>query len=97
MADLDGEPLPRWPEDIAGGSFGIVESGQLMHLVALGRAVAVVPRSIRGNLRHDLVGVPVPDAPPTTLVLAWPQDARSRALAAFVRTAAEVARRAGRP
>ncbi len=93
MADLDGEPLPRWPGAVPEGFSRIAESGQLMHLVALGRAVAVVPESIRANLRHDVVGVPVADAPPTTLVLAWPRDARSRALATFVRAAAEAARR----
>ncbi|MBO4270021.1 LysR family transcriptional regulator [Microbispora triticiradicis] len=95
MADLDREPLPRWPPRAApDGSYRMAESGQLMHLIALGRAVAVVPESVRANLRHDLVGVPVADAPPTTLVLAWPEGSRSRALAAFVRSAAEAARTA---
>ncbi|WP_182886401.1 LysR family transcriptional regulator [Microbispora sp. H10885] len=94
MADLDREPLPRWPRAAPDGTYRMAESGHLMHLIALGRAVAVVPESVRANLRHDLVGVPVADAPPTTLVLAWPEGSRSRALAAFVRSAAEAARTA---
>jgi hypothetical protein len=42
-------------------------------------------------LRHDLVGVPVIDAPATTLLLAWPETARSQALAAFVQAASDTA------
>ncbi|WP_214317876.1 LysR substrate-binding domain-containing protein [Nonomuraea sediminis] len=61
-----------------------------MQLIALGRAVAVVPESVRGQLRADLTCVPVLDAPPTTVVLAWPEQARSPALAAFVRAASGV-------
>jgi DNA-binding transcriptional LysR family regulator len=71
--------------------FGLAE--RLMQLIALGRAVSVVPTSIRGHLRSDLVSVPVLDAPATTLVLAWPEGSRSRALAAFVRVASAVAAR----
>jgi DNA-binding transcriptional LysR family regulator len=62
-----------------------------MQLVALGRTVAVVPASVRSQLRADLTCVPVADAAPTTLVLAWPEGRRSRALAAFVRTAVATA------
>jgi hypothetical protein len=56
--------------------------------------VAVLPSSIRGQLRDDLVAVPVDDAEPTTLVLASPERATSPALAAFVRAATAVAGRA---
>lgn len=35
--------------------------------------------------------MPVRDAEPTTLVLAWPETSRSRALAAFVRATAAAA------
>ncbi|QKW40576.1 LysR family transcriptional regulator [Actinomadura sp. NAK00032] len=89
MADLDGEVLPygRGPGD----GPRIHDGGQLMQLIALGRAVAVLPASMRGLLRDDLAAVPVRDAPPTTLVLAWPEASRSRALAAFVRAAADAA------
>ncbi|MEU8342762.1 transcriptional regulator, LysR family [Actinomadura meyerae] len=92
MADLDGEPRPRGRGPGEGPGAG--DGGQLMQLIALGRAVAVLPASMRGLLRDDLAAVPVRDAPPTTLVLAWPEASRSRALAAFVRSAADAAARA---
>ncbi|WP_185930956.1 MULTISPECIES: LysR family transcriptional regulator [unclassified Streptomyces] len=91
--DFAGEPLPRWPGAAEDGSHGpeVHDLGQLLHLIALGRMVAVLPASIRGQLRDDLVAVPVDDAEPTTLVLAWPEHATSPALAAFVRAAVAVA------
>ena len=64
--------------------------GRLMQLIALGRLVAVVPESLAGQLRRDLTCVPVEDAPPSTLLVAWPERSRSRAVAAFVRAAAAV-------
>jgi DNA-binding transcriptional LysR family regulator len=102
MADLNGETMPRWPErrrdgrPSASGLSGVLgpevgEVGQLMQLIALGRTLAVVPESARGVARGDLTCVPVLDAPATTLLLAWPESSRSRALAAFVRVAAAVA------
>jgi DNA-binding transcriptional LysR family regulator len=97
MADLDGEPLPRAPERPGGPA--VSDGGQLMQLIALGRAAAVLPASMRGLLRDDLVAIPVTDAAPTTLVLAWPEASRSRALAAFVRSTVAAAaefRRAAR-
>ncbi|MEQ7127882.1 hypothetical protein ABN034_25635 [Actinopolymorpha sp. B11F2] len=62
-----------------------------MQLIALGQVIAALPESVRDHLRHDLVHVPVIDAEPTTLVLAWPEGSRSRALATLVRAAACVA------
>ncbi|TDD76753.1 LysR family transcriptional regulator [Actinomadura darangshiensis] len=92
MADLDGEALPRAPYGRAGpDGLQISDGGQLMQLIALGRAVAILPASMRGLLREDLTAVPVRDADPTTLVLAWPETSRSRALAAFVRSTTTVA------
>ncbi|AZP22609.1 LysR family transcriptional regulator [Streptomyces aquilus] len=93
LNDFAGESLPRWPGAPEGDPPGLEvdDLGQLLHLIALGRMVAVLPASIRGQLRDDLVAVPVDDAEPTTLVLAWPEHATSPALAAFVRAAAAVA------
>ncbi|MFI6317537.1 LysR family transcriptional regulator [Nonomuraea sp. NPDC050556] len=89
MADLAGEPLPRWPgmsaEDAAGPL--VRDSGQLLQLIALGQAVAVMPDSVRRHLTDDLVAVPVLDGPVTTILVAWPERSRSRAVAAFVRAA----------
>lgn len=92
MADLDGEAFPRFPG--AGGDGPLVrDGGQLMQLIALGRAVAVLPESARRHLRADLVAVPVSDGPPTAIAVAWPEWSRSRAVAAFARAAARVAAR----
>ncbi len=92
LADLDGgdAPVARYGHGLDGLP-PVTDGGQLMQLIALGRAVAVLPESMRGLLRDDLVAVPVRDAAPTTLVLAWPEASRSRALAAFVRSTAAVA------
>lgn len=92
LADLAGETLPRWYGAPPGAvTPDATELGHLMQNVALGRAVAVVPESKRATMRADLVAVPVLDAPPTTLLLAWPEGRRSPALAAFVRVAVAVA------
>ncbi|MEU5885116.1 LysR family transcriptional regulator [Spirillospora sp. NPDC047279] len=91
MSDLDGEPLPRWRGVPGSGRPDAPEVGdpsEVMQLIALGRMAAVVPESARLHLRRDLVCVPVVDAAPVTVLLAWPENARSPALAAFVRTAA---------
>jgi len=80
LADLDGEPQLH---DVGGPE--VRDAGQLMQLVALGQLVAVVPASAQRNARSDVVFVPVLDAPTTTLVLAWPESSRSRAVAAFLR------------
>jgi DNA-binding transcriptional LysR family regulator len=91
IAALPGLPLPRWP-----GPDGTYPDGpgpqvrdhtQLLQLIALGRACAIVPESARAQLRDDLVAVPVLDAPMVTTVIAWPPHSRSRAIAGLVRTA----------
>jgi len=53
----------------------------------VGRAVAVVPESVRARIHSGLVFRPLPDAPPATIVVVWPQHSRSRQVAAFVRAA----------
>ncbi len=58
---------------------------QLMEVVALGQAVALVPWSVASaNRRTDVVYRPVTDASPYTYAIAWPQGDRSRAVATFV-------------
>ncbi len=85
-ADLVGEPLHRAP-----GRPRVDSIPELMHRVALGETVAVLPRSLTTPLRDDLVGLPVLDAPPITLVLAWPSHSTSPAVAALARAAAATA------
>ncbi|TDC73828.1 LysR family transcriptional regulator [Streptomyces hainanensis] len=97
LSDLRGETMPPWPSRPVGSIAGqnVIDVGQLMQLIALGRTIAVVPESVRDVMRQDgVVCRPVLDAPPTTVVLAWQQDNCSTAVAAFVRAATEVAVRA---
>jgi DNA-binding transcriptional LysR family regulator len=95
LADLKDEVMPRWaglPGDRGDGP-EVRDAGQLLQLIALGHAVAVLPESARAYLGGDVVAVPVLDVPPTTMMVAWPEWSRSPALAAFVRTATETAGR----
>jgi len=91
VAALPGLPLPVWPgpdgtyPDRPGPQ--VRDHAQLLQLIALGRASAILPESCRTQLSRDLITVPVPDAPTVTTVIAWPPHSRSRALAALVRTA----------
>lgn len=93
MADLDGEILPRWPGTPPGSATGplVRDPSHLLQLIALEQTIAVLPASVRQDLRRDLVCVPVSDAPSITVALAWPERSTSRALAAFVRAAATIA------
>lgn len=94
MADitaLPGLPLPRWPDRDGtyppGPGTQVRDHAQVLQLVALGRACAVLPESCGAQLHDDLVAVPVLDAPAVTTVIAWPPHSRSRAVADLVRTA----------
>lgn len=83
----------RAPSDqpIAGPS--IQDSSQLVEVVALGQAVALVPRSLaEHHPRPDVAYRPVVDASPYLISAAWAAGARSRRVADFVRTASELTR-----
>ncbi|NKX89658.1 LysR substrate-binding domain-containing protein [Nocardia coubleae] len=88
LSDL---PLPRWLR--RDGSFPdgrgpeVRNYSQLMQLIALGRACAVVPESLRAQLSDAFAVVPVSDAPPVTTVICWPPHSRSKAVADLVRIA----------
>ncbi|MCP9951199.1 LysR family transcriptional regulator [Actinomadura madurae] len=94
MADvtaLPGLPLPRWPG--LDGTYAdgpgpeVRDHAQLLQLITLGRASAVLPESVRTHLHEGLTTVPLLDAPLVTTVIAWPPHSRSRPLAALVRVA----------
>lgn len=83
-------PAPRWRQ-----SDGTVPQGpgpvvrdqvQLAQLVSLGRTAAVVPEAC-GRSASGVAVVPVLDAPPVTLVIAWPAHGASAAVHELVRTA----------
>ena len=83
MTDLAGENLHRKPSD----SGAMKSISELMHLVALGRKVAVLPAVLTRPLRDDLVAVPMADLPPVALLLAWPAHSTSPSVAGLVRAA----------
>jgi LysR family transcriptional regulator, benzoate and cis,cis-muconate-responsive activator of ben and cat genes len=87
MADLADEQLPHWPGKPPNGGPLVQDDAQLMQLIALGRTIALLPRSVEHHLRTDLTCVPVTDGPVSTLAIAWPEDSRSKALAALVEAA----------
>jgi DNA-binding transcriptional LysR family regulator len=89
-ADLTGEVFPRWTTDAPGNGPVITDTGQVAELIALGRMIAVLPESVACRLGRDLVAIPV-DGRQTTLLAVWPEERHDRALAAFIRTAAEIA------
>jgi DNA-binding transcriptional LysR family regulator len=93
MADLADEVLPHWPGQPPNGGPAVQDNAQLMQLIALGRTVAVLPASAEQHLTPELTCVPVGDGPLSTLAIAWPEDARSRRLAALVEAAVECAER----
>ncbi|WP_051781834.1 MULTISPECIES: LysR family transcriptional regulator [unclassified Streptomyces] len=99
LADLAGEQLPRWPGDDDDATDDcppqVRDIAQLMQLVALGRLVAILPESVRRSAWPDVVCVPLLDAPPTAVVVAWPERTTSRAVAALIRAGAEAAEAAG--
>lgn len=84
-------PLPRWPEPDGSYSDGpgpqVRDHTQLLQLISLGLACAVVPESLQSQLREEHASVPVSDAPTVTTVVAWPPHSTSQALADFIGTA----------
>ncbi|MFI1509602.1 LysR family transcriptional regulator [Streptomyces sp. NPDC020597] len=95
LADLTGEQLPRWPGDDADAADGrppeVRDVSQVMQLVALGQVVAILPESVRRRAWPDVACVPLLDAPPTAVVVAWPERTTSRAVAALIRASADAA------
>ncbi|GAA3430876.1 LysR family transcriptional regulator [Kutzneria kofuensis] len=87
LADLAGRPGPgdvdaRRQLDLA----------QIFSLVELGKIVWFPPLSVsRRHARPGIVYRPVRDLDPVTITVAWPREARSPAVAAFVRAATTVA------
>jgi DNA-binding transcriptional LysR family regulator len=94
MADVNALtdlPLPRWPRRDGTYADGpgpqVRDHTQLFQLIALGLACAVVPESLRTQVRDGHAVVPVSDAPAVTTVIAWPPHSTSKGLADLVRTA----------
>ncbi|MFC4330579.1 LysR family transcriptional regulator [Streptomyces andamanensis] len=90
-AELAEETLPRWTGVPGGDGTGpeVADVVQLFQMVAVGRTVGMLPRSLVVPAPAGLVCVPVADAPPSRLVLAWNERDRRPLVASFVAAALE--------
>ena len=92
VRDVPDLPIARWPR--LDGSYPdgpgpeVHTQSQLAQLVALGRALLVIPASSRAWQWPEHVAVPVVDAPEITTVIAWPAASTSPAVGSLVRSAA---------
>jgi len=89
MSDLEGETLPSWKGIPGGDGTGpeVADVLQLLHMITLGRMIAVLPRSLVDPLAAGVVCVPVTDAPPSHLVLAWNEQDHRPLVKSFVAAA----------
>ncbi|MFE9611222.1 LysR family transcriptional regulator [Streptomyces sp. NPDC006012] len=96
MSDLQGETLPRGKGIPEGDGTGpeVADVTQMLQMIAVSRMIGVLPRSLVQAVPAGLVCLPVTDAPPSRLVLAWNEQDRRPVVASFV-AAALNARRGG--
>ncbi|GAB3968256.1 LysR family transcriptional regulator [Actinoallomurus acanthiterrae] len=89
MSDLEGETLPHWKGIPGGDGTGpeVTDVIQLFHMITMRRMIGVLPRSLVEPAPDGLVLVPVTDAPPSRLVLAWNEQDRRPLVASFVAAA----------
>ncbi|MEV0701947.1 LysR family transcriptional regulator [Saccharopolyspora sp. NPDC050389] len=89
MSDLDGETLPRWKGIPGGDGTGpeVADVVQLLHMITVNRMIGVLPRSLVEPVSTGLIRIPVTDAPPSRLVLAWNEQDRRPLVASFVAAA----------
>ncbi|WP_067666496.1 LysR family transcriptional regulator [Nocardia miyunensis] len=94
MSDLEGETLPCWkglPGDEGTGPV-VSDVVQMMHMISVDRMIAILPRSLVENIPPDLVCIPVSDAPPSHLVLAWNEHDHRPSVTSFVAAALRACR-----
>ncbi|AJT41014.1 LysR family transcriptional regulator [Psychromicrobium lacuslunae] len=88
---IPGLPLPRWPGPDGsypeGAGPQVRDFTQLIQLIMLGRACALLPESLGTTLGDDYAVLPVPDAAAVITVMAWPAHSKSRAVADLVSAA----------
>ncbi|MGW7531609.1 LysR family transcriptional regulator [Amycolatopsis sp. NPDC054798] len=94
LSDLDGETLPSWKGVPGAEGTGpeVADVVQLLHLISLERMVGVLPRSLVDQVPPGVVCVPIADAPPSQLVLAWNEQDRRPQVASFVNAALDSVR-----
>jgi DNA-binding transcriptional LysR family regulator len=93
LSDLEGEILPSWKGIPGGDGTGpaVADVLQMMHMITVSRMIAVLPRSLVEGVPASLVCIPVTDAPPSRLVLAWNEQDRRPLVASFVAAALKAA------
>ncbi|MGW2282984.1 LysR family transcriptional regulator [Streptomyces sp. NPDC001770] len=100
LADLAGRNLPggapanagRTAPHRPGATSSASNLSEIFNLVETGSTVFFAPASVaRRNPRPGVAYRPVIDLPDCTLAVAWPQEARSPAVAALVRAACTIA------
>ncbi|MEY9856145.1 DNA-binding transcriptional LysR family regulator [Catenulispora sp. GAS73] len=76
------------------GSAGneIADVVQMLHLIAATGVIEVLPRSLVASLPAGVLCVPVLDAPPSHIVLAWNEQDRRPSVASFVAAALKAVR-----
>jgi DNA-binding transcriptional LysR family regulator len=89
LSDLEGETLPSWKGIPGGDGTGpkVDDVLQMFHMITVSRMIAVLPRSLVEPVPAGLVCIPVTDAPPSRLVLAWKEQDRRPLVASFVAAA----------
>jgi len=92
VAAVPDLPIARWPR--LDGTYPdgpgpeVHTQSQLAQLVALSRALLVIPASSRAWQWPEHVAVPVDDAPDVTTVIAWPRMTHSLSVSSLVLAAA---------
>ncbi|MEU9409445.1 LysR substrate-binding domain-containing protein [Streptomyces sp. NPDC048281] len=90
LSDLDGERWLRYNDPLP-GDLPLRTIEEKFECVAAGVAITMVPRSAAEQYsRPDIVYVPVVDAEPDRVLLAWAAGRRSPLVAAFAEAAAGV-------
>ncbi|MFD4603996.1 LysR family transcriptional regulator [Streptomyces sp. NPDC058464] len=90
LSDLDGETWLRY-NDPRPGDLPLRTIEEKFECVAAGTAITMVPRSAAEQYsRPDIVYVPVVDAEPDRVLLAWAAGRRSPLVAAFAEAAADI-------
>ncbi|MFG1927816.1 LysR family transcriptional regulator [Cryptosporangium sp. NPDC048952] len=88
----DGTPAEKGGMDPAPSGTRYRDLSQIFNLVEVGGNVWFLPEWVARRFpRPDLTYLPVEDLDPVTLVVAWPSESRSTAVATFVRVAKELA------
>jgi DNA-binding transcriptional LysR family regulator len=89
LADLEGEPWLRY-SDPRPGDLPIRTVEEKFESVAAGAGITLVPESVAEQYsRPDIAYVPVRDAEPDQVFLAWEAGRRSALIADFARIAQE--------